>query len=65
MSKCAAARDTLYLLTYYLLELFQPLREWPRDASAALAAKLTAEDMNADVPSDEEVSKQVRKEVSK
>jgi len=40
--------------TLLMDELFQPLREWPRDASAALAAKLTAEDMNADVPSDEE-----------
>ena len=33
-------------------ELFQPLREWPRDASAALAAKLAAEEEGS--PSDEE-----------
>ena len=33
-------------------ELFQPLREWPRDASAALAAKLAAEEEGS--ASDEE-----------
>ena len=35
-------------------ELFQPLREWPRDVSAALAARLAAEEQG--VSSDEEAA---------